>query len=64
MKTQQTKSIALLLLLCAFFMPIKAQDATAIVKRADDKMRGEKSSYSVMEMKIIRPSHHHYELSL
>ncbi|MHC1703492.1 MAG: outer membrane lipoprotein-sorting protein [Tenuifilaceae bacterium] len=28
--------------------------ATDIVKRADDKMRGEKSSYSVMSMKIVR----------
>jgi len=31
-------------------------NATDIVKRADDKMRGEKSSYSVMSMKIVRPS--------
>lgn len=31
-------------------------NATDIVKRADDKMRGEKSSYSVMTMKIVRPS--------
>lgn len=30
--------------------------ATDIVKRADDKMRGEKSSYSVMSMKIVRPT--------
>jgi outer membrane lipoprotein-sorting protein len=30
--------------------------ATDIVKRADDKMRGEKSSYSVMTMKIVRPT--------
>lgn len=28
--------------------------ATDIVKRADDKMRGEKSSYSLMTMKIVR----------
>lgn len=34
----------------------KAQDATAIVKRADDKMRGEKSSISTMSMEIIRPA--------
>jgi outer membrane lipoprotein-sorting protein len=32
-----------------------SQDATEIVKRADDKMSGEKSSYSVMSMTIIRP---------
>lgn len=31
-------------------------NATEIVKRADDKMRGEKSSYSVMSMKIVRPT--------
>jgi len=30
--------------------------ATEIVRRADDKMRGEKSSYSVMSMKIVRPT--------
>lgn len=30
--------------------------ATEIVKRADDKMRGEKSSYSEMSMKIVRPT--------
>lgn len=30
--------------------------ATEIVKRADDKMRGEKSSYSIMSMKIVRPT--------
>jgi outer membrane lipoprotein-sorting protein len=30
--------------------------ATDIVKRADDKMRGEKSSYSIMSMKIVRPT--------
>jgi len=30
--------------------------ATDIVRRADDKMRGEKSSYSIMTMKIVRPT--------
>lgn len=34
----------------------KTQDATEIVKRADDKMRGEKSSIVTMSMKIIRPT--------
>ncbi len=56
MKTLQKQSFTVLLLLGAFLIPIKAQDATEIVKRADDKMRGEKSSYSVMDMKIVRPS--------
>lgn len=35
---------------------LHAQTATELVKRADDKMRGEKSSYSVMSMKIVRPT--------
>ncbi|MBN1598173.1 MAG: outer membrane lipoprotein-sorting protein [Bacteroidales bacterium] len=35
---------------------VKSQDATAIVKRTDDKMRGEKSSISTMSMEIIRPT--------
>ncbi len=35
---------------------ITGQDATEIVKKADDKMRGEKSSYSIMSMKIVRPT--------
>ncbi len=34
---------------------VSAQNADEIVKKADDKMRGEKSSYSEMTMKIIRP---------
>lgn len=34
------------------------QDATDIVKRADEKMRGEKSSYSEMTMQIVRPTWH------
>lgn len=33
-----------------------SQNASEIVKRADDKMRGEKSSYSEMTMKIVRPT--------
>ncbi|MBN2611798.1 MAG: outer membrane lipoprotein-sorting protein [Bacteroidales bacterium] len=33
-----------------------AQDAKEIVKRADAKMRGEESSFSIMNMQIIRPS--------
>lgn len=35
---------------------VSGQDATEIIKRADNKMRGEKSGYSVMTMKIVRPS--------
>jgi outer membrane lipoprotein-sorting protein len=37
-------------------MQLQAQTATELVKRADDKMRGEKSSYSVMSMRIVRPT--------
>jgi outer membrane lipoprotein-sorting protein len=33
-----------------------SQDAKEIVKKADDKMQGEKTSYSNMTMKIIRPT--------
>lgn len=33
-----------------------AQDATEIVKKADEKMRGEESSYSIMTMQIVRPT--------
>ncbi len=33
-----------------------SQDATEIVIKANDKMNGEKSSYSIMSMKIIRPT--------
>jgi outer membrane lipoprotein-sorting protein len=35
---------------------LQAQDAKEIVKRADDKMRGESSGISTMSMKIIRPT--------
>ncbi|HJX71104.1 MAG: outer membrane lipoprotein-sorting protein [Bacteroidetes bacterium RBG_13_42_15] len=35
---------------------LQAQNATEIVKRADDKMRGENSGISEMSMKIIRPT--------
>ena len=35
---------------------LRAQDATEIVKRADDKMRGEKSAITEMSMQIIRPT--------
>ena len=35
---------------------LQAQNATEIVKRADDKMRGESSGISEMTMKIVRPT--------
>ncbi|MEA1886461.1 MAG: outer membrane lipoprotein-sorting protein [Bacteroidota bacterium] len=37
---------------CSF---IGAQDASEIVKRANEKINGEESSYSIMKMTIIRP---------
>ena len=49
--------VSVSLLFCWFTFSLNAQpDATEIVKRADEKMRGEKSSVSTMTMKIIRPS--------
>ncbi|MBN2350879.1 MAG: outer membrane lipoprotein-sorting protein [Bacteroidales bacterium] len=35
---------------------VQSQDAKEIVRKADAKMRGEESSYSVMTMKIVRPT--------
>ena len=44
-------------LACSFLaIQVNAQNATEIIKKADDKMRGEKSGYSEMSMKIVRPS--------
>ncbi len=55
------KKISLLLpgiFFAVFAVTAKAQDLTAkeIVKKADAKMRGEKSSYSIMTMTIVRPT--------
>ncbi len=54
------KSIFLIILIpitgFLFTVSLQAQNATEIVKRADDKMRGEKSSYSEWKMKIVRPT--------
>lgn len=36
---------------------VRAQDATEIVRKADDKMRGENSSIMEMTMKIVRPTY-------
>ena len=48
------KLFTLILLICASY-PLAAQDAREIVKRANEKINGEKSSYSEMKMTIIRP---------
>lgn len=50
-----------ILLAVTFLWPLlmshaDAQNATELVKQADAKMRGEKSSYSEMSMTIVRPS--------
>ncbi|HOO98912.1 MAG TPA: outer membrane lipoprotein-sorting protein [Bacteroidales bacterium] len=50
---------ASLLIICAGFLPpISAQELspTEIIRKADDKFRGEMSGYSEMVMTIIRPS--------
>jgi outer membrane lipoprotein-sorting protein len=44
------------ILLLAAGMPAGGQDAREIIKRADEKMQGEKSSQSTMTMTIVRPS--------
>lgn len=51
-----TKRFLIIGLLLAVSVVTNSQNATEIVKRADDKMRGEKSSYSEMTMKIVRPT--------
>jgi len=43
--------------LFAFTVSTSAQDAKAIVKKADDKMQGETSSVAVMSMIIKRPTY-------
>ena len=44
----------ILVLLIAFFSSLQAQDATNIIREAENKLRGDKS-YSEMKMTIIRP---------
>lgn len=40
----------------AFTSSLSGQDARDIIKKADEKMQGEESSFSTMTMKIIRPT--------
>lgn len=54
MKT--TKRITLLLILVTSYVFTHAQNATEIIKKADEKWNGEKSSESKMTMTIIRPA--------
>jgi outer membrane lipoprotein-sorting protein len=56
MKTRITIVIFLLMQgLCINYLFAQELSATDIVRKADEKFNGEKSSYSVMSMKIIRP---------
>lgn len=54
MKT--TKRITLLLTLMVAFVFANAQNATEIIKKADEKWNGEKSSRGIMTMTIVRPT--------
>jgi outer membrane lipoprotein-sorting protein len=57
MKTDFKIFIALITIcLMAYVSPLSGQDAKDIIKKADEKMQGEESSYSTMTMKIIRPA--------
>lgn len=55
-KIKLAKTLLSVVFLGILYSQSQAQNATEIIKRADDKMRGEKSSYSVMSMKIVRPT--------
>jgi outer membrane lipoprotein-sorting protein len=60
MKNNKISAISILTLLAVIISgsPLGAQQMTAtdIVRRADEKYKGEKSGYSVMTMTIIRPT--------
>ena len=52
------KKLVLTSMLGLLILPvISAQDATEIVRKADNKMRGEQSSIAEMSMKIVRPTY-------
>lgn len=54
----KAKLLIYLFLMLGYIPAINAQDisATEIVRKADDKLNGEKSGYSIMTMTIIRPT--------
>jgi len=56
MKKQKLITIHLITLMLFIVSPSLAQNATEIVKKADEKWNGEKSSHSEMTMKVIRPT--------
>lgn len=43
-------------LLISVVIPVHAQDAREIIKKADEKMQGEETSQSTMTMTIVRPT--------
>ncbi len=43
-------------LLISVVIPVHAQDAKEIIKKADEKMQGEETSQSTMTMTIVRPT--------
>ncbi len=49
------KKLLTIVLFSYYCLFLTAQDATEIIKRANDKINGEESSYSIMKMTIIRP---------
>jgi outer membrane lipoprotein-sorting protein len=58
MKTNVFEKVFLTLIIfyCAGNISGQQVNATDIIRKADEKMNGEKSSYSVMSMTIIRPT--------
>lgn len=55
MKTTRVTTAIALILGC-YSLPIFGQDATEIIRKADEKWNGEKSSESQMTMTIVRPT--------
>lgn len=51
-----TKSVISFIFLNICMLSLSAQNATEIVKKADEKARGENSGISEMNMKIVRPT--------
>lgn len=49
-------TIIIISLLISFVIPVHAQDAREIIKKADEKMQGEETSQSTMTMTIVRPT--------
>ncbi|QQS52503.1 MAG: outer membrane lipoprotein-sorting protein [Bacteroidota bacterium] len=54
--SQIKKIILFVLVINCLGLSLIAQNAAEIIIRADNKMRGEESGYSLMQMKIIRPN--------